>query len=287
MATLNLQVASSVDDCFVYWNGSSWALITNNAYQDAGYAYSSTHKMGGGMRFQNVTIPGGATITAAYLTLRAAGNRANTAVNSRIKGEDVDDAAAFSNYSDYSGRARTAASMDWDNIPAWTAETEYNSPDIKTIIQAIINRPGWASGNDLVIFWDDHDDRSTHANQTERYAYSYDGSATKAPKLAITYTTGEEKTSGDNGLGAEAISLRETNTVETGNGIEQSLAVAALLANDGGIGSETGGLLKDLFGQDVGGGYDKIKVLTNKAGYDLRLHSHRGRVGIPHKEVRL
>ncbi len=65
------------------------------------------------------------------------------------------------------------------------------------------------------------------------------------------------------------------------------LAAVALLAGDGGSGSEMGGLLQELFSQDAGGGADGVRILTGKAGHDLKLHPHRGQVSITHKEVNL
>jgi hypothetical protein len=140
------------------------------------------------MRFTNITLPKGSTINSACITLTADGDQSVATVNSKVRGEDVDNAAQFSDETDYWARPRTSAEVNWDNIPAWTAETEYDSLDIKTVIQEIIDRDGWSSGNALVIFWDDHDDRSSHVSDCRRIGYSYDGSSTKAPKLHIEYT---------------------------------------------------------------------------------------------------
>jgi len=122
-----------------------------------------------------------------------------TTVNSRISAEDVDDAATFSSDSsafDARWAARTTARVDWDNIGAWTLNTDYNSPDIKTVIQEIVDRAGWASGNDIVIFWDDFDDRSTHNTSRWRLAYSYTTPAS-APKLYIEWTIPAAVTTGE------------------------------------------------------------------------------------------
>jgi hypothetical protein len=186
--TLDRQVAASADDCKVAWDGSAWALDLTFVNNVVGYTSSTNYKMGCGMRFLNIPIPKGSTINSAKLTLTCRLSRSNTIVNSKLRGEDADNAAAFSDYADYSGRPRTTNQVTWNNIPAWTAETEYDSPDITSIIQEIIDRAGWASGNALVIFWDDHDDISTHVDNTHRHAYSYDSSPAKAPNLHIEYT---------------------------------------------------------------------------------------------------
>ena len=188
MAELDRQVGDSADDCRAIWKGSDWVFDATASQISTGYWAAVNFKHGGGMRFTNITIPKGSTITSAYLTLTSYTDRSSTVVRSKIRGEDADNPSAFSDYSDYSGRPRTSAEVNWDSIPAWTAETEYNSPEIKTVIQEIIDRANWASGNAVVIFWDDHDDRSDHNSETVRAAYAYDSSSTKAPKLHIEYT---------------------------------------------------------------------------------------------------
>ncbi|GAH46716.1 unnamed protein product, partial [marine sediment metagenome] len=65
--------------------------------------------------------------------------------------------------------------------------TLYQSPDIKDIIQEIINLDGWASGNPLAIFWDDHDDRSDHNAATVRRYKSWDHADRQPPMLYIEW----------------------------------------------------------------------------------------------------
>jgi len=189
MVTLDRQVGAGIDDCRRYWTGAYWSFSVEDGAQWAGYWSSAAYKAGGGMRFANVTIPKGATITAAYLTLQARDSHSLTTVNSCIKGEAADNAASFSNVTDFDNRVRTSANVAWDSIPAWTAGIDYNSPEVKTVIQEIINRAGWASGNALVIFWDDFDDRSTHTDGVCRVGRSYDGTTTKCARLHIEYSS--------------------------------------------------------------------------------------------------
>ena len=183
MATF--QVTASTDDCYERLNTTFFDL-TATAVQ-AGKS-TATNRWGSGMRFLGITIAGGSTIDSAYLTLRASIDRAVTVCNTRISAEDVDDAITFANDSaafETRYAARTTARVDWDAIAAWTADTDYDSPEIKTVIQEIIDRGSWASGNDIVIFWEDFDDRSD--GSAVRSAYSEDGTG-EAPKLVITYT---------------------------------------------------------------------------------------------------
>lgn len=208
--SIDEQVGASADDCLYYENAGSPVFSTTSSFQTAGGSGVGLRKNGGGMRFQTVAIPQGATIGEAYLTLRCGYATSGTVCRTRIRGEDVDDAAAFSTRTNYLGRTRITAYVDWDNIPAWTVDTNYNSPDIKTVIQEIIDREGWASGNDMVIFWDDHDDRSDENAYCERYARSYNGSPTYAPKIHIEYTVGEAIQKAVNGTLSFAGSLSST-----------------------------------------------------------------------------
>jgi len=184
--TLDRQVGASSDDALAWWQNSAWQWNIAES-QWVGDAGDGRSKAGGGMRFTNVTIPQGSTITTAYLTFRARTTRTQTPIYSKIRGEAADNAAQFSDYANYSGRARTTAQVLWNDIPAWTAGNDYNSPEIKTVIQEIVNRAGWAAGNALVIFWDDHDGNTSAGI---RHAQSYNMDATNAPKLHIEYSTG-------------------------------------------------------------------------------------------------
>lgn len=185
-----LQVGASTDDCRRRLSDDSFSLTIDD--NSAGAIDTTYDRYGCGMRFANIAIAQGTTIDAAYLTLRCYAARSGTVCNTRISAEDIDDAATFANDKaafDARWAARTTAIVDWDSIGAWTKDEDYNSPEIKTVIQEIVSREGWSSGNDIVIFWEDFADRSTHVQDgSVRQAYSYDGSTTYAPKLVIEYT---------------------------------------------------------------------------------------------------
>ena len=134
-----------------------------------------------GMRFSTLSIPPGALITEAYLELTAEDNNSDTA-SLTILGEASDDPATFTTTnSNITGRPTTAASVAW-TLPAWTAGQAYQSPDITAIIQEIVNRPGWNSGNALVLIFT--------TSTGERDAVSYDQNSSSAPLLHVAYTSG-------------------------------------------------------------------------------------------------
>ena len=184
---LDKRVAANTDDALIYFNGTGWVWNTAANHTQVGYYSDTLYKLGGGMRFLDITIPHGALITAAYLTITCSANQAGVVVRSKLRGEDVDNAATFTTKEDFQARDRTTAEVAWDEIPGWTLNTEYQSPDIMSVIQEIIDRPGWSSGNALVLFWDDFDDRSDHGGDKRRHSYSHDNDPAKTPLLHIEY----------------------------------------------------------------------------------------------------
>ena len=187
---LDRQVATSSDDCNKYWTGDSWSFGIDRPYFEAGYGRNWAYKLGNGARFTNITIPQGATIATAYLILTCRNETFdNDTVRTKIRGELSLNAATFSTMADFDGRTRTTAEVVWDGIGDWVNGQTYNSPELKSIIQEIVNQSGWTSGNALVIFWDDFDDRSDHIDECARIAHAYDSNPTLAPKLHIEYNS--------------------------------------------------------------------------------------------------
>lgn len=121
-------------------------------------------KYGIGIRFSAVPIPQGSTISSAYLVVTSAASYDQDAVNSTVQGEDDDSAAAFSTVANYQARTRTTAYEAWTGIEHWTAGTQYPSPDISDVIEEIVGRAGWVSGNNMVLFWDDHSAMSSQGS---------------------------------------------------------------------------------------------------------------------------
>lgn len=105
-------------------------------------------------RFPAVTIPKNSTIDSAYWKGFFADARGDQSV--RIRAFDEDNASAPVSIADYNGRDKTTAFVDWSAGPTggYPYDDWITSDDIKTIIQEIVNRAGWSSGNAIVICMD-------------------------------------------------------------------------------------------------------------------------------------
>ena len=129
-----------------------------------------------------MTIPKAATITNAYVEFTADWSD-SAPITLTFYAQDIDDAPTFTTATNnITNRTKTTASVDW-NVPAWTIGNTYQTVDLTSIIQAVINRDGWTSDNNLVII-------VTGSTSERRSATSYDGNPVNAPLLHVEYTSG-------------------------------------------------------------------------------------------------
>jgi len=134
-----------------------------------------------GLRFLDLTIPAGAVITSAYVQFTTKEAKSEP-TQLTIAGNDTDNAATFKTTANsISNRPRTTATAVWAPVP-WTTVNEagpnQRTPDLSSIVQEIVSRPGWSSGNAMVF---------VVTGTGCRTASSYDLSPTVAPRLIITY----------------------------------------------------------------------------------------------------
>ncbi len=186
--TLDIHVAASVDDVTCRRNNGTHTFSKILTTLVIGYSTSTQQKRGTALRFAGVNVPRGAIITAAYLRLVAVSSNSLTAVNSRLYCEAVDNSTAIADDTTLHSRAANPTTkVDWDNIGAWVATTEYQSPSIVVPIQEVINRAGWVSGNALTVFFEDFEGRSTATTDTQRQFAGYDHTSLTEPILHIEY----------------------------------------------------------------------------------------------------
>lgn len=135
-----------------------------------------------GLRFRNVQIPQGATITRAYVQFTVDQAVSSDATTLSITGQAANNAAAFKTTAhNLSSRARTSA-VQWTPAPwptAGAAGIDQRTPDLAPIVQQIVSRSGWAAGRNMALFV---------TGSGVRTAESFDGGAAKAPVLHVEWT---------------------------------------------------------------------------------------------------
>lgn len=203
MPTLTLTVGASTDDT----NSQS---ITNTgkgpatANVVAGDLTSTTLSPGGhtipndvwsmGARFTNVTVPQGATINSAAFSLKVKSpyEAVGKTIRYWVSAHAVDNAATFNTTTgdlDAANRPRSTADATWTQSNTTVGGPRF-SVTITSVIQEIVNRPGWASGQAITIIVDTHAD--TTSGEWQDY-YAWDDATDRTnnpPQLSITFNEG-------------------------------------------------------------------------------------------------
>ena len=175
---LDVRVATSNDDAEESASGgvtrssTSLDLVRSSADQTVG------------LRFTGLTIPAGATVTSAYIQFKAK-TTTSEVTNLSFQAQAADNPPSFSGaLHNVSTRARTTAAVAWSPT-AWTVGTAgaaQRTPDLAPVLQEVVARSGWSSGNALALIV---------TGTGRRVALPYDGSPADAPLLHIEYSVSD------------------------------------------------------------------------------------------------
>ena len=117
-------------------------LYTGYTSIQAGYNYGQL--IVAGFRFQTLAVPNAATIDSATFSIEVIGNEGTADL--RIHGVDIDDVNTWSDPGNLPASApQTTAFTEIDDFTS----TGIKTVDVTAIVQEIVNRGGWLSGNDI------------------------------------------------------------------------------------------------------------------------------------------
>jgi len=174
--TVDARVASGPDDAEEAASGS---VVLGSS--DLQLVYDGSNQTVG-LRFTGVRVPQGATVTRAYVQFQV-DEVQSEATALAIRGQAADNAPRFAALSgNISARPRTGAAISW-SPPPWSsvgaAGTAQRTSDLTPIVSEIVTRPGWFSGNALVLII---------TGTGHRTAEAYNGLPAAAPLLHVEYT---------------------------------------------------------------------------------------------------
>jgi hypothetical protein len=106
-----------------------------------------------GTRFTDVQIPQGATITTAYIQFRV--DEASTGSSSlTIRAEDSDDPLTYATTKSAVTSRPVTGAVQWRPV-SWpstgAAGPDQRTPNLAALLQAAVDRPGWAPGNAFAV----------------------------------------------------------------------------------------------------------------------------------------
>ncbi len=198
--SIDVRVSASTDDTgYIFWNGSAWTTygIADTVSYVGCFNTVDLYKMGGGLRFQGITIPQSSTISNAYINVTPSYS-GGAGVNATICAQ-LGNAPTFSTLADFQARRGTDVGganntlhtvnfTYWNNIAAWSANATTPTTSFAPTLQEVVNATSWQAGYNLVVFLDDFKDRTIHTNTTARGWYTYDFIPATAPLLHVDYT---------------------------------------------------------------------------------------------------
>ncbi len=163
-ATLDIRVASDNEDVEEYVASQNMSLTSSDLEMPYEDTFSPDKEQVIGIRWP-VPLAPGTKISKAYVEFTFDEVEVQGAVNLIIEGQLAPNAAAFTSAkADLTSRTRTAAQVKWSPAAWSTAGEKRQTPDLSAILQEIIDQPGWASGNALVVII--RDDKSNPSKGT-------------------------------------------------------------------------------------------------------------------------
>ncbi len=184
--TSNFQVSASANDAFIDNRDLSLSSLTDNPISAGNVNGNENSTLGA--RFTGINIPNSATISSATFTLtgHADWDSSPEQIRPQVALQDADNPSAFATSAanlNTSTRPRTSYTSNW-NLDDVTANAEY-SIAVTSLVQTVVNRGGWSSGNAMVVLVDETG--SSDPSQWQDF-WSYDGDSAKAPELSVSYT---------------------------------------------------------------------------------------------------
>jgi hypothetical protein len=179
-SSLNVQITDTNDDAC---EGDTLSRLLTNAYVYVQRASAGTSShISSGFRFPNITIARGATILSATVSVYFPIGTYDD-MYCTVHGHATDNAPNFStepNIISTASRPRTTANTGVISQPNWGIG--WHSITVTTIVQEIVNRSGWASGNALALLM-----IAETGSYSSAYIYDYSGDTSLAAKISITY----------------------------------------------------------------------------------------------------
>lgn len=186
-STLSVRVSAADDDMEEFLLGSAKVGTLDVGSSDLELGSEGANNVDPqlvGVRFQNINIPQGAIITHAYIQFAVDATAKNSdPSNLIIHAENVDSALTYNPAENFNitKRAKSADSVSFSMGP-WPlvgeAGANQRTGDIAKLVQAIVNRNGWKSGNALAFMI-----KGVGTRESE----SFDGDAPKSPLLVVKY----------------------------------------------------------------------------------------------------
>lgn len=153
MTDLNISVLNNSNDAYEADDNTGYSTASGVNTIIAEASTTASVRKNAAMRFAGVTIQPKAVIHTAVVRIKVPASKTTDDPELDILAEAADNPANFVDNADVTGRTRGTQSVSWSATDIGTGAT-VDSPDIKSVIQEVIDRAGWVGGFALVVFFD-------------------------------------------------------------------------------------------------------------------------------------
>lgn len=178
MPTLVVSIATSGNDG--RWRSGAFSSTDDDTFIGGG----ANNK--GYFLFTGLTALAGATITSASIEFVAAASDSDAAAFV-VRARAANNPQAPTTESQANTATRHATTVLWNSVPSFTAGSTYTTPDITTLVQALVNDGYLAAG--VILFY-----LEPNGTTGQRDIASYDHATYAPAKLTVTYATTVEVT---------------------------------------------------------------------------------------------
>lgn len=172
-------VAAGADDGYIS-NGNFYDTDTKFIFGEL-FGYDAANCW---MRFTNISIPQGATITGSRVRVVCTGDYPfnDNAVTCTIYANDEDNAVAPTDVSEYNALTTTTGVV-WTTTTTWDAGNVFYTPNISDCIQEVVDRPTWSGGAMMILI-----KGNNNYDYPGKDCASYENATYDEPKLYIDWT---------------------------------------------------------------------------------------------------
>lgn len=149
---ISVQSGLNVNTCFAY-EYSGFGGAYNTGLWSVGRDTGGLEVLKGAMRFGNVLIDQGTTIASATINIIASSRTGSGNILLKCYGINEDNTVTFNTGTAATARSKTTANVT--NTSNISAGSSFNF-DVTALVQEVINRAGWVSGNVIGFIMDDN-----------------------------------------------------------------------------------------------------------------------------------
>ena len=158
MANESTFMAGATNDYAYHW--LNWDEDYSTASCAFGYYKADVERSEeGAMRFLNVTIPKDTSVNLAKLMFRI-DNHEGGGVKFKVYGIDEDNTANFSSYPFNRAKTTASTSVEWGS----PSSGSWAEIDVQGIVNEIVSRASWSSGNAMGFFFSDNGTSTSQTN---------------------------------------------------------------------------------------------------------------------------